>query len=94
MTNYHLTIEEVPKIITDNSNKLDPFKKGNSLPLSEKEIKNELSLIFDSHICAECGHDHSFKNNFEDVKTSVDDFLYRRNSISIAIPIVGGNLES
>jgi hypothetical protein len=76
-----------------NNNKKDPVKK--CLTLSEKEIEKELSLIFDPQICAECGHDHSFKNSFEDVKTSIDDFsAYLRNRISIAIPVEEGNLGS
>jgi hypothetical protein len=77
--------------MTDNSNRSDPAKKDYTLSLSEKEIENELSLIFDPQICAECGHDHSFKNSFDDVETSIDDFLaYHRNRISIVIPIVEG----
>ena len=80
--------------MTDNSNRSDPAKNVYPLPLSEKEIEIELSLIFDCQICAECGQDHSFKNSFAGVKISIDDFLYLRNRISIAIPIVGGNLES
>lgn len=82
--------------MTDNSNRTDPTKKDYTLSLSDEEIEKELSLIFDPQICAECGHDHSFKNSFEDVKTSIDDFpAYLRNGISIAIPIVeGGNLAN
>ena len=69
--------------MTDNSNRSDPAKKVYTLSLSEKEIENELSLIFDSHICAGCGQDHSFKNSFEDVKISIDNFLkYFKNDIS------------
>jgi hypothetical protein len=82
----------VPKIMTDNSNKSDPSKKGYTLSLSEKEIENELSLIFDSQICAECGHDHSFKNRFETVKTSIDDIAaYLRNRTTISISVVEAN---
>jgi hypothetical protein len=78
-----------------NNIRSNPAKKGSALSLSEKEIENELSLIFDSQICAECGNDHSFKNSFQDVETSIDDLpAYLRNRISIAIPIVGGNLGS
>ena len=83
--------------MTDNSNRSDPAKKDYTLSLSEKEIENQLSLIFDPQICPECGQDHSFKNGFEDVKTSIDDFpVYLRNRISgIAISIVeGGNLAN
>jgi hypothetical protein len=80
-------------MMTDNSNRSDPAKKVYTLTLSGKETETELSLIFDRQTCAECGQDHSFKNSFEDVKTSIDDFLYL-NKISIAILIVGGNLES
>jgi hypothetical protein len=76
-----------------NNNKKDPVKKN--FTLSEKEIEKELSLIFDPQICTECGHDHSFKNSFEDVKTSMDNFpAYLRNRISIAIPVEGGNLAN
>jgi hypothetical protein len=76
-----------------NNNKKDPVKK--CFTLSEKKIENELSLIFDPQICTECGQDHSFKNGFEDVKTSIDDFsAYLRNRISIAIPAEGGNLAN
>ena len=76
------------------NNKSDPAKKGYTL--SEKEIEKELSLIFYPQICAECGQDHSFKNSFEGVETSIDDSLaYLRNRTSTAIPIVeGGNLTS
>jgi hypothetical protein len=82
--------------MTDKSNRSDPTKKDCTLSLSEKEIENELSSIFDSQICSECGQDHSFKNSFQDVKTSMDDFPeYLRNRVSgIAIPIVGGKLRS
>jgi hypothetical protein len=79
-----------------DNNRSDPAKKDYTLSLSEKEIENQLSLIFDPQICPECGQDHSFKNDFEDVKTSIDDFpVYLRNRISIAIPIVErGNLAN
>jgi hypothetical protein len=82
--------------MTDNDNRSDPAIKGYTLSLSEKEIEKELSLIFDPQICPECGQDHSFKNGFEDIKTSIDDFpVYLGNIISIAIPIVeGGNLAN
>jgi hypothetical protein len=59
----------------DNNNRSDPGKKDYTISLSEKETEKQLSLIFDPHICLECGQDHSFKNNFEDVETSIDDFL-------------------
>jgi hypothetical protein len=76
--------------MTDNSNRSDPGKKDYTLSLFEEEIEKQLSLIFDSQICAECGHNHSFKNSFEDVKTSIDDFLdCIRNRIFI--PIVEAN---
>ncbi|HEX2305921.1 MAG TPA: hypothetical protein VHH33_06505 [Nitrososphaeraceae archaeon] len=76
-----------------NNNKRDKVKK--CFTLSEKEIENELSLIFEPQICTECGQDHSFKNSFEDVKTSMDNFpAYLRNRISIAIPADGGNLAN
>jgi hypothetical protein len=79
----------------DNNNRLVPAKKDYTLPLSlsEEEIEKELSLIFDPHICAECGQDHSFKNGFENVKTSIDFPAYLRNRIPITIPIMGGNLS-
>jgi hypothetical protein len=78
--------------MTDNSNRSDPAKKVYTLPLSEKEIEKELSLIFDSHLVS----DHSFKSSSETVRTSIDDFPeYLRNRVSgIAIPIVGGKLRS
>jgi hypothetical protein len=77
--------------MTDNNNRSDPAKKGYTLSLSEKEIKNELSLIFDPHICAECGQDHGFKNSFENVKTSIDDFpVYLRNRIPMVVSATGG----
>jgi hypothetical protein len=38
--------------MTDNSNRSDPSKKDYTLSLCEEEIE-KLSLIFDSHICAE-----------------------------------------
>ena len=82
--------------MTDNNNRSGPATKGYTLSLSEEEIEKQLSLIFEPQICPECGQDHSFKNSFEGVKTSIDDFpVYLRNRISgIAIPIVGGNLGS
>jgi hypothetical protein len=55
---------------------------------AKKDIEKQLSLIFDPQICPKCRQDHSFKNNFEDVETSIDDFLaYLENRISITIPI-------
>jgi hypothetical protein len=77
-----------------NNNKPKQAKKGYTL--SEEEIEKQLSLIFDPQICPECGQDHSFKNGFEDIKTSIDDLpAYLGNKISIAIPIVeGGNLAN
>ena len=78
-------------------NKPKQAQKGYTGSLSEEEIEKELSLIFDPQICPECGQDHSFKNSFEDVKTSIDNFpVYLRNRISgIAISIVeGGNLAN
>ena len=90
----HLS-QEIPKIMTDNNNRSDPAKKGYTLSLSEKEIENELSLIFDPQICPDCGQDHSFKNSFESVRTSIDDFLECLSRVSgIAIPVVGGKLRS
>jgi hypothetical protein len=76
-----------------NNNRSDPIKKGYTLSLSEEEIEKQPSLVFDPQIC---GQDHSFKNSFDDVETSIDDFLaYLRNRISITISIVeGGNLGS
>jgi hypothetical protein len=69
--------------MADNDNRSDPAKKGYTLSISEKEVENELSLIFDPQICPECGQDHSFKNSFEDVKTSIDYFLkYFTHNIS------------
>jgi hypothetical protein len=69
--------------MADNDNRSDPAKKGYTLSISEKEVENELSLIFDPQICPECGQDHSFKNSFEDVKTSIDYFLkYLTHNIS------------
>jgi hypothetical protein len=70
-------------------------KKG-YINLSEEEIEKEQSLIFDPQICSDCRQDHSFKNSFESVRTSIDDFPeYLRNRVSgIAIPIVGGKLGS
>ena len=77
-----------------NNNKPKQAKKGYTL--SEEEIEKQLSLIFDPQICPECGQDHSFKNSFQDVKTSIEDFsFYLRNRIlRRTIPIVGGNLGS
>jgi hypothetical protein len=77
----------------DNNNRAVPAKKYYTLFLSEEEIEKELSLIFDPQICQECGHDHSFKNNFEDIKTSIDDFTaYHRNRISIIVSVTGGKI--
>jgi hypothetical protein len=78
----------------DNNNRSVPAKKDYTLSLSEKEIEKQLSLIFDPQICLECGQDHSFKNSFEDVRTSIDDFLkYSGNRISgIAMSVMGGKI--
>jgi len=66
----------------NNNNRSVPAKKDYTLSLSEEEIEKELSLIFDPKICLECGQDHSFKNGFENVKTSIDDFqVYFENRI-------------
>jgi hypothetical protein len=74
-----------------NSIRSDPSKKDYTLSISEKEIENELSLIFDPQICAECRHDHSFKNSFQDAETSIDDFpSYLRNRISMVVSATGG----
>jgi hypothetical protein len=75
-------------------NKPKEAKKGYTLSLSKEEIEKELSLIFDPQICPECRQDHNFKNSFEDVRTSIDDFLkYSRNRISgISMSIVGGKM--
>lgn len=75
-----------------NNNKSDQAKKGYTGFLSEEEIEKELSLIFESQICSECGQDHSFKNDFENVKTSMGDFLkYFLNNISgMTVCIIGG----
>jgi hypothetical protein len=71
-----------------DNNRSVPAKKDYTLSLSEKEIEKQLSLTFDPQICLECGQDHSFKNNFKDVETSIDDFLaHLGNRISITIPI-------
>jgi hypothetical protein len=78
--------------MADNNNRSDPAKKCNTLSISEEEIEKQLSIIFDSQICAECGQDHSFKNSFEDVKTSIDDIAaYLRNRTTISISVVETN---
>jgi hypothetical protein len=67
----------------DNNNRSVPAKKDYTLSLSEKEIEKQLSLIFDPQICLECGQDHSFKNSFENIRTSLDNFLeYFTNNVS------------
>ena len=77
--------------MADNDNRSDPAKKGYTLSISEEEIEKQLSIIFDSQICAECGHDHSFKNSFQDVETSMDYLpAYLRHRISIVISVNGG----
>jgi hypothetical protein len=77
--------------MADNDNRSDPSKKGYTLSLTEKEIEKELSLIFDPQICAFCGQDHSFKNGFENVRTSIDNFVnYFTNNVSgIYLSVVG-----
>lgn len=63
---------------------------NDSIVVTEEEIKKELGIVFDSQICRECEQDHSFKNNFENVKTSMDDFLNIRNRIwERAVPFAG-----
>jgi hypothetical protein len=77
--------------MTDNSNRSDPAKKVYTLSLSGKETETQLSLIFDRQTCADCGQDHSFKNSFQDVETSIDDFpSYLRNRISMVVSATGG----
>jgi hypothetical protein len=73
---------------------IDRSKKGYFQSLTEEEIKKELNLVCDSQTCPECGQDHSFKNSFENVNTSMDDFLkYFGNNVSgRAIAITGGIL--
>jgi hypothetical protein len=79
-------------MMTDNSNRSDPAKKCYTLSISEVEIEKQLSIIFDSKICSECAHDHSFKNSFENVKTSTDDIAaYLRNRTTISISVVEAN---
>jgi hypothetical protein len=53
-----------------------------------KEIENQLSLIFDPQTCLECRQDHSFKNGFERVKRSIDDFLKYFTSSTSGIILV------
>jgi hypothetical protein len=78
--------------MADNNIRSDPAKKCYTLSISEEEIEKQLSIIFDSQICAECGHDHSIKNSFEDVKTSIDDIAaYLRNRTTISISVVETN---
>jgi hypothetical protein len=74
--------------MVDNNIRSDPGKKDYTISLSEKEIEKELSLIFDPQICTECGQDHSFKNGFENVKTSIDNFL-TNNVSGINLCVVG-----
>jgi hypothetical protein len=75
-----------------NNNRSVPAKKDYTLSLSEEDIEKQLSLIFDPQICPECGQDHSFKYSFEDVETSIDDFLAcLEDRISITIPIADAN---
>jgi hypothetical protein len=77
--------------MTDNSNRSDPAKKVYTLSLSGKETETELSLIFDRHTCAECEQDHSFKNSFPALETSIDYLpAYLRHRISIVISVEGG----
>ena len=69
--------------MADNNIRSDPAKKCYTLSISEEEIEKQLSKIFDSQICAMCRHDHSFKNSFENVETSINDFLkYFTSSVS------------
>jgi hypothetical protein len=78
--------------MADNNIRSDPAKKCYTLSISEEEIEKQLSIVFDSQICSECGHDHSFKNSFEDVKTSIDDIAaYLRNRTTISISVVEAN---
>mgnify|MGYP007135522591 CR=1 FL=1 len=50
----------------------------------ESLVDNQQCQIIDDHECKECGQDHSFKQNFEDVKTSIDiipEMLRRRQPL-------------
>jgi hypothetical protein len=58
-------------------------KKDYTGSLSEEEVEQELSLVYDSQICPQCKKDHSFKNIFDNVITSIDDFLNIRNRILV-----------
>jgi hypothetical protein len=49
--------------------KLDRNNRYNSIKEAEEDDKY-LSCL--DRICKECGQDHSFTNNFEGVKTSID----------------------
>jgi hypothetical protein len=53
-----------------NNTKLDRKNHYNSI----KEVKeNDFDIIFClDRVCKECEQDHSFTNNFEGVKTSID----------------------
>jgi hypothetical protein len=75
--------------MADISNRSDPAKKCYTLSISEEEIERQISIIFGSQICSECGQDHSFKNSFESVRTSIDYLSTNfRNRISMEIPSV------
>jgi hypothetical protein len=76
--------------MADNNIRSDPAKKCYTLSISEEEIEKQLSIIFDSQICAECGQDRSFKNSFQDVETSIDYLpAYPRHQTSIVIFVTG-----
>jgi hypothetical protein len=78
----------------DNNNRSVLAKKDYTLSLSEEEIEKELSLIFDPQICPVCGQDHSFKNGFENVKTSIDYFLKWIGNRGAMTIVIGGNSRS
>jgi hypothetical protein len=80
--------------MVDNNIRSDPTKKDYTLSLPEKEIEKEPSLIFDPQICPECGHDHSFKNGLENVKTSIDYFLKWIGNRGVITIVTGGNFRS
>lgn len=43
-----------------------------SISMGDSTIDNDYPMSCSDRICAECGNDHCFRANFEDVVTSID----------------------
>jgi hypothetical protein len=49
-----------------------PVGKIDPVELDLMVFDDDYMMTCSDRICSQCGNDHSFKNNFKDVKTSID----------------------